>query len=143
MGRSPVAGIVNKNGEPGRTPKIFAPLMRGVTGTGGVRISGVLSLFVGGAPAGCAREVSAAKITAPRIMLTASRWVVFALTVGPDDAGFSSRRAFKNFNTLPAAGQSLQLQPVECLRPVGIDGVGNDEMAVAIKLIGRHPRPLR
>src|ERR1017187_4951262 len=39
MGRSPVAGIVNKNGEPGRTPKIFAPLMRGVSGAGGVRIS--------------------------------------------------------------------------------------------------------
>ncbi len=38
IGRSPVAGIVNRNGEPGRTPKTFAPLMRGVAGAGGVRI---------------------------------------------------------------------------------------------------------
>ena len=38
IGRSPVAGIVNKNGEPGRTPKTFAPLMRGVAGAGGVKM---------------------------------------------------------------------------------------------------------
>src|SRR5450755_3542551 len=37
IGRSPVAGIVNINGEPGRTPKTFAPLRRGVAGAGGVR----------------------------------------------------------------------------------------------------------
>ena len=37
MGRWPVAGMVKKKGEPGRTPKIFAPLMRGVGGDGGVR----------------------------------------------------------------------------------------------------------
>src|ERR1019366_406795 len=38
IGRSPVAGIVNKNGEPDRTPKTFAPLMRGVADAGGVRM---------------------------------------------------------------------------------------------------------
>src|SRR5712671_6255699 len=30
IGRSPVAGIVKRNGELSRTPKTFAPLMRGV-----------------------------------------------------------------------------------------------------------------
>src|SRR5512140_1636982 len=29
IGLSPVAGIVNRNGDPGLTPKIFAPFMRG------------------------------------------------------------------------------------------------------------------
>ena len=38
IGRSPVAGIVNRNGEPGRTPKTLAPLMRGVAGAAGVRM---------------------------------------------------------------------------------------------------------
>ena len=38
MGRSPVAGIMNKNGEPGRTPKTLAPLIRGAAGAAGVRI---------------------------------------------------------------------------------------------------------
>ena len=31
-------GMVNRNGDPGRTPKTFAPLMRGVAGAGGVRM---------------------------------------------------------------------------------------------------------
>ena len=30
MGRSPVAGTVNRKGEPGRTPNTRAPLMRGL-----------------------------------------------------------------------------------------------------------------
>src|SRR5882724_3356681 len=34
MGLSPVAGIVKRTGEPGRTPKTLAPLMRGVSGAG-------------------------------------------------------------------------------------------------------------
>ena len=38
IGRSPVAAMVNRNGDPGRTPKTFAPLMRGVAGAGGVRM---------------------------------------------------------------------------------------------------------
>ena len=38
MGRSPVAAMVNKNGEPARTPKTSAPLIRGVAGGRGVRI---------------------------------------------------------------------------------------------------------
>src|SRR5260370_18492215 len=39
IGRSPVAATVNKNGEPGRTPKIAAPLMRGFGEAGGVKIT--------------------------------------------------------------------------------------------------------
>src|SRR6185312_10774870 len=38
IGRSPVAGIVNRNGEPGRTPKTSAPLILGERGAAGVRI---------------------------------------------------------------------------------------------------------
>src|SRR5262249_19678568 len=37
IGRSPVAAIVNKKGFPGRTPKTFAPLMRGFGDGFGVR----------------------------------------------------------------------------------------------------------
>src|ERR1035437_10333552 len=40
IGRSPVAAIVNRNGDPGRTPKTDAPLMRGEVGAGGVRMYG-------------------------------------------------------------------------------------------------------
>jgi hypothetical protein len=40
MGRSPVAGIEYKNGDPGRTPHKDGPLMRGVTGGGGVSDAG-------------------------------------------------------------------------------------------------------
>src|SRR5689334_12187199 len=36
MGRCPVAATVKRKGEPGRTPKIRAPLMRGVAGALGV-----------------------------------------------------------------------------------------------------------
>src|ERR1700744_340976 len=39
MGRSPVAAMVKRKGEPGRTPKICALLMRGVGGAGGVRMT--------------------------------------------------------------------------------------------------------
>jgi len=39
MGRIPVAAMVYKNGEPGRTPKTFAPLIRGFSDTDGVRIN--------------------------------------------------------------------------------------------------------
>ena len=39
MGRRPVAGIVNKKGWPGRTPKTRAPLIRGAAGAFGVRIT--------------------------------------------------------------------------------------------------------
>jgi len=39
IGRSPVAAMVNKNGEPGRTPKIVAPLMRGFGEAVGVKIT--------------------------------------------------------------------------------------------------------
>ena len=38
IGRSPVAGMVYKNWEFGRTPKILAPLIRGVAEALGVRI---------------------------------------------------------------------------------------------------------
>src|ERR1017187_6843537 len=40
MGRSPVAGMRESKGEPGRTPKTAGPLMRGAAGGLGVRISG-------------------------------------------------------------------------------------------------------
>jgi hypothetical protein len=39
IGRFPVAEMLNKNGEPGLTPKTFGPVMRGTSGAGGVRIS--------------------------------------------------------------------------------------------------------
>ena len=39
IGRWPVAGMVNRNGCPGRTPKTLAPLIRGVAGGLGVRIT--------------------------------------------------------------------------------------------------------
>ncbi len=39
IGSSPVAGIVNRKGQPGRTPKTFGPLMRGVAGGLGVRMT--------------------------------------------------------------------------------------------------------
>src|SRR5882724_4863470 len=39
IGRSPVAAMVNKNGEPGRTPKISALLMRGLGEAGGVKMT--------------------------------------------------------------------------------------------------------
>ena len=39
IGRWPVAGIVNRNGWPGRTPKTLAPLILGVAGGLGVRIT--------------------------------------------------------------------------------------------------------
>jgi len=39
IGRSPAAAILNKNGDPGRTPNTFAPLMRGVEAGFGVRIT--------------------------------------------------------------------------------------------------------
>ena len=32
--------MVNRNGDPGRTPKTDAPLMRGEAGAGGVRMQG-------------------------------------------------------------------------------------------------------
>ena len=38
MGRAPVAATVKRNSDPGRTPKIRAPLMRGVSAGAGVRI---------------------------------------------------------------------------------------------------------
>ena len=56
IGRSPVAGIVNRNGEPGRTPKTLAPLMRGVAGAAGVRMYGATG-------AGCGSPL-AAKVVA-------------------------------------------------------------------------------
>ena len=40
IGRRPVAAIVYSTGCPGRTPKTFAPLIRGCGAGGGVRISG-------------------------------------------------------------------------------------------------------
>src|SRR5665213_1626240 len=43
MGLSPVAGMRYKKGEPGRTPKIDGPWMRGVGGGAGVRLSGISS----------------------------------------------------------------------------------------------------
>src|SRR5688572_8230082 len=46
-GRWPVAGTVKRKGEPGRTPKIFGPLIRGSAGGLGVRISAVACAISG------------------------------------------------------------------------------------------------
>jgi hypothetical protein len=46
IGSSPVAGIVNKNGLSGRTPKTRAPLIRGVAGGCGVRMSAAVQIDV-------------------------------------------------------------------------------------------------
>ena len=43
IGRSPVAGMVYRNGDPGRTPNTAGPLIRGSGGAGGVRIFAELS----------------------------------------------------------------------------------------------------
>jgi hypothetical protein len=52
IGRAPVAGIEKRRGDPGLTPKTEGPLIRGVTGAGGVKGAGnVLELGEGETPA--------------------------------------------------------------------------------------------
>src|SRR6185369_15567599 len=61
IGRSPVAGIWYRNGCSGRTPKMPGPLMCGVCGAGGVRISGV-------AAAGASVWATALRLTAAKVI---------------------------------------------------------------------------
>jgi hypothetical protein len=47
-----VAGIEKKKGDPGRTPKIFGPLILGIFAGGGVRMGGVSVVLLDGDCAG-------------------------------------------------------------------------------------------